>query len=343
MNYQAMIHDAEESGALDRGDLTASAVSCGICPHGCRLAEGRTGVCRARRNVGGRIVPLAYGRPCSVAVDPMEKKPLFHFLPGRQVLSLGMAGCNLRCRNCQNAAISQVGPESVPACSLSPAELVALMRRKGLNAVAYTYTEPLVAFEYVRDCAKAVHEAGGANVLVSAGYVNPAPLAELLPFLDAANIDLKTMSEKGYLANCGAKRDPVLATLRTLAKSKVVLEVTNLVIPGFNDSEADLRAWCAFVAGELGRDIPVHFSRFFPAHRMRNLPPTPTATLHRAREIANRAGLRYVYCGNVDEDEITCCPACGACLVSRRGSSVNVGLGKDGRCPRCGCALYGRF
>ena len=318
-------------------------VTCRICPHGCRLAEGRTGICRARRNVGGHVVPLAYGRPCSIAVDPMEKKPLFHFLPGRQVLSLGMAGCNLRCKNCQNASISQACPDDVPSHALSPKELVALVKAKGLSTVAYTYTEPIVAFEYVRDCAKAVHEAGFANVLVSAGYVNPEPLAELVPYLDAANIDLKTMSEKGYLENCGAKRDPVLATLRTLAKSKAVLEVTNLVIPGFNDSAPDLQAWCSFVSKELGRDVPVHFSRFFPYHLLTDRPPTPVETLHLARKIANDYGLNYVYCGNIDEEEITGCPGCGACLVSRRGYHARVGIGKDGRCPRCGRVIYGRF
>ena len=325
------------------GIMSGMTVKCPICPHGCRLAEGRTGICRARRNVGGRIVPLAYGRPCSIAIDPMEKKPLFHFLPGRQVLSLGMAGCNLRCRNCQNASISQACPKDIPGHALSPKELVALVKAKGLSAVAYTYTEPIVAFEYVLECAKAVHGAGFANVLVSAGYVNPEPLAELLPFLDAANVDLKTMSEKGYLENCGAKRDPVLATLRTLAKSKVVLEVTNLVIPGFNDSAPDLQAWCAFVSKELGRDVPVHFSRFFPAHLMTDRPPTPVGTLHLARKIANDHGLKYVYCGNVDEEENTVCPDCGACLVSRRGYHARVGIGKDGRCPRCGRVIYGRF
>ena len=318
-------------------------IFCGICPHGCRLEEGRTGACHARRNSGGRIVPLAYGKPCAVAVDPMEKKPLFHFRPGTRILSLGMAGCNLRCRNCQNAEISQVSPDAVRGVRLMPDDLVSLMRREGVESVAYTYTEPLVAFEYVRDCARAVRAAGFANVLVSAGYVNPEPLAELVPFFDAANIDLKTMSEIGYRENCGAERDPVLATLRTLARTDVVLEVTNLVIPGFNDSDQDLQAWCKFVAGELGREVPVHFSRFFPCHRMTDRPPTPPETLRRAAEIARAEGLEYVYCGNFDENEDTVCPRCGALLVRRRGFDVIENAVRGGACPRCGGKIYGRF
>ena len=273
----------------------------------------------------------------------MEKKPLFHFLPGRPVLSLGMAGCNLRCRNCQNASISQASPEDIPAAHLSPEDVVALLREKGVPAVAYTYTEPLVCFEYVRDCARAVHEAGFANVLVSAGYVNPEPLAELVPFLDAANIDLKTMSEDGYMSNCGGHRDPVLQTLRTLARSNVVLEVTNLVIPRFNDTDDDLHSWCAFVSGELGCDVPVHFSRFFPQYRLADRPPTPLETLRSAKKIAEEHGLLHVYCGNVDESEDTYCPGCGTCLVERSGLCVVENIVQDGRCPACGRVLYGRF
>ncbi len=273
----------------------------------------------------------------------MEKKPLSHFMPGSSVLSIGTAGCNLHCLNCQNSDISQASPETIPSEALSPDDLVALMRKTGVHAVAYTYNEPLVAFEYVLDCAKAVRSAGGANVLVSAGYVNPEPLAELLPCLDAANIDLKTMSEEGYLANSGVNRDPVLATLKTLAHSHVVLEVTNLVIPGFNDSERDLDDWCAFVADELGEDIPVHFSRFFPRYRMTDRPPTPLATLRLAGEIAAEHGLRYVYCGNVDDKANTICPSCGACLIRRRGFSVLSNVMDNCNCPKCGHHIYGRF
>ncbi len=319
------------------------AKTCGICPRACRLGEGQSGNCRARRNIGGRIVPLAYGRPCAVALDPIEKKPLFHFMPGAAALSIGTAGCNLHCLNCQNSDISQNSPENIPSEPLPPDALAALMRRTGAQSVAYTYNEPLVAFEYVLDCAKAVREAGGANVLVSAGYVNPRPLEELMPYLDAANIDLKTMSESACLANCGVHVDPVLATLRTLARSNVVLEVTNLVIPGFNDSDGDLDACCAFVADELGKDVPVHFSRFFPRHRMTDRPPTPLATLRRADEMAHAHGLHYVYCGNVEGEANTMCPSCGRRLIVRRGFDVISNVMVHDRCPDCGQVIYGRF
>ena len=318
-------------------------VSCGICPRKCHLAEGAVGDCQARRNVGGRIVPLAYGRPCAVALDPIEKKPLFHFLPGATALSLGMAGCNLHCRNCQNADISQASPTEIPAENLPPDALVSLMDRTETRVVAYTYTEPFVAFEYVRDCARAVRATGGFNVLVSAGYVNPGPLAELIPHLDAANIDLKTMSDEGYHTMCGARRDPVLETLRALARSPVILEVTNLVIPGFNDAERDLADWCAFVADDLGVDVPVHFSRFFPRHRLADRPPTPLATLRRAAEIARDHGLRNVYCGNVDDEAVTLCPVCGTDLIRRVGFTVLSNALVNGRCHACGQKIYGRF
>ncbi|MCR5415018.1 MAG: AmmeMemoRadiSam system radical SAM enzyme [Kiritimatiellae bacterium] len=317
--------------------------TCAICPRECSLAEGETGNCRARRNVGGRVAPLAYGRPCAVAIDPMEKKPLYHFRPGKSILSIGTAGCNLHCLNCQNSDISQVSPGQVGYEALSPCDLVSLMERSRTNAVAYTYNEPLVAFEYVLDCAKAVRDAGGENVLVSAGYVNEGPLAELLPYLDAANIDLKTMSEEGYLSNCGVHRDPVLKTLKAIAVSDAVLEVTDLVIPGFNDSERDIREWCAFVAGELGSGVPVHFSRFFPRYRMIDRPPTPLSTLSRCGEIAKEAGLEYVYIGNVDEDADTFCPSCGTMLIKRRGFDVLSNAIENNRCPGCGREIYGRF
>ncbi|MBO7721848.1 MAG: AmmeMemoRadiSam system radical SAM enzyme [Kiritimatiellae bacterium] len=326
-----------------RPEVAGRGVVCGICPRSCRLEEGGVGACRARRRTGGRIVPTAYGRPCAVQIDPVEKKPLFHFLPGCSVLSIGTAGCNLTCRNCQNADISQASPDETPARRLAPAELAALAKEHGVPAVAYTYTEPLVAFEYVRDCARAVRAAGLANVLVSAGYVNPGPLAELLPLIDAANIDLKTMSEEGYLRNCGVHRNPVLATLRTLAQSDAVLEVTNLVIPGFNDSDGDLRDWCGFVADELGADVPVHFSRFFPRHLMTDRPATPVSTIRRALRTAAESGLHYAYSGNTDEEECTLCPRCGARLVVRRGFDVLAEIIENGRCPGCGGAIYGRF
>lgn len=308
------------------------------------MKEGQIGNCRARKNIGGEIMPLAYNAPCSVALDPMEKKPLFHFFPGEKVLSLGMAGCNLHCKNCQNAGISQVSPLDIPSQKVTPEMLVEWLKKNNVQAVAYTYTEPLVSFEYVYDCAKVIHEAGFKNVLVSAGYVNPEPLEELLPFLDAANIDLKTMDEEKLFANSGVHLQPILNTLKTIVKSKTLLEVTDLVIPNFNDDTADFHAWCEFVAKELGTETPVHFSRFFPQYQMQDRYPTPKETLILAKEVAKYHGLKYIYIGNVEDDEITFCPKCGEELIVRKGYEITKNiLQKDGTCPKCGKAIHGRF
>lgn len=322
---------------------TAQILTCPICPRSCRLAPGQTGNCRARANLQGQIVPLAYNSPCSLGLDPIEKKPLFHFYPGSKILSIGTAGCNLHCKNCQNAEISQVSPRDIPGEHLSPDMLVNWLVSHKIDSVAYTYNEPLVAFEYVYDCAKAVHAAGYKNVLVSAGYVNPGPLQKLLPYLDGANIDLKTMDPEGYRSNCGVEPEPVLNTLRTLAHSDCVLEVTNLVIPGFNDRPDNLKRWCDFIASELGTHIPVHFSRFFPLYKMQDRPVTPLETLELAKTTAHEAGLKYIYCGNVPGAEITNCPQCGKPLIVRNGFNIMMNKLKDGHCPDCNSRLYGRF
>jgi len=316
---------------------------CTICPRACNLNEGEIGNCRARANISGKIVPLAYNKPCSIALDPMEKKPMFHFYPGTAVLSLGMAGCNLHCKNCQNASISQVSPRDIPYQEATPVMLMEWLQKNNVHSIAYTYTEPLVSYEYVLDCCKAMHQAGFKNVLVSAGYINPKPLEELLPYLDGANIDLKTMSRERYQENCGVERDVVLNTLRTLAKSDCVLEVTNLVIPRFNDTEELLTEWCDFIHDELGTHIPVHFSRFFPLYQMTDREATPTRTMELAKKIALNKGLQYVYTGNVPGAETTYCPKCGTGLIVRNGFNIMVDKMKDGCCPECGTAIYGRF
>lgn len=316
---------------------------CTICPRACYLKEGEIGNCRSRANINGNIVPLAYNKPCSIALDPMEKKPMFHFYPGTAVLSLGMAGCNLHCKNCQNASISQVSPKDIPYQEATAGMLVEWMQKNNVHSIAYTYTEPLVSYEYVLDCCKAIHNAGFKNVLVSAGYINPKPLEELLTYLDGANIDLKTMSQEGYRENCGVERDVVLNTLRTIAKSDCVLEVTNLVIPNFNDTEELLTEWCDFIHDELGAHIPVHFSRFFPLYQMTDREATPTRTMELAKKIAKSKGLQYVYTGNVPGAETTYCPKCGAGLIVRNGFNIMANKMRNGCCPECGTAVYGRF
>ena len=317
---------------------------CWLCPHACRLQAGEIGFCHARQNVAGKIVPLARNRPCTIAVDPIEKKPLYHFYPGSDALSLGMAGCNLHCRNCQNAGISQTGPLQIPFYDLTPEALVALLLQRGIRTVAYTYTEPLVAFEYVLECAARVREAGGLNVLVSAAYVRPEPLLQLLPFLDAANIDLKSMSDTFYRSNCAASLSPVLDAVRLFRTFPICLEITNLVIPGLNDSRQDLCELSRFVHDELGAETPVHFSRFFPQHLLAGLPPTPLETLHAAEDIARAQGLQHVYLGNLAHEAITCCTGCGYPLLIRKGYQVVLNrVTAAGTCPVCQTPLYGSF
>ena len=317
---------------------------CPICPRHCALAPGDVGSCHARCNEDGRIVAVNTNRICALALDPIEKKPLFHFYPGTDILSLGVAGCNLHCLNCQNAAISQCLSDALPSRELTPDSLAVLLRKTGVNLVAYTYTEPLIAPEYVLDCARAVCAAGGHNVLVTAAWVEPETLAPLLPFIDAANVDIKSMRDAFYRANCGASLAPVLDALRQMRAAGLHLEVTNLLIPGRNDSPEERYDLIRFVRDELGAETPLHFSRFLPHHRLRDLPPTPEATLLAAKEQALAEGLRHVYLGNTAHAETTRCASCGTPLIRRKGFSVTLNrLARGGCCPDCNTPLYGRF
>ncbi|MBN2309646.1 MAG: AmmeMemoRadiSam system radical SAM enzyme [Candidatus Hydrogenedentes bacterium] len=320
-------------------------VQCDLCPKACRIEPGQSGECRIRINLDGKLVAVTYGHPCAVHVDPVEKKPLFHFLPGSGILSIATVGCNLHCKNCQNWQISQENPENTPAHSLPPEELPGLARTYGCQSVAYTYTEPVVYYEYTLDGCVKVREAGLRNALVTAGYINRAPMEKLCRYVDAANIDLKFMSDTLYRDICGATLQPVLDTL-VLAKSLgVLVEVTNLVIPTLNDSDDDIRALCHWIAANMGRETPLHFSRFHPDYRMRNLPPTPAATLDRAKEIACAEGLYHVYIGNIlrPDGESTYCHECGRLLVERRGFEVLQNHIDVGACPDCGTEVYGTW
>ena len=318
--------------------------ACPVCPRHCTLAPGETGSCHARRNDNGLIVAASRNRVCALALDPIEKKPLFHFYPGTEILSLGMAGCNLHCLNCQNASISQCAPDALPSRRLTPDGLVDLLHETGAPCVAYTYTEPLVAPEYVLDCARAVRAAGGRNVLVTAAWVEPDTLTPLLPFIDAANVDIKSMRDTFYRTNCGATLAPVLDAIRQMRAANLHLEITNLLIPGRNDSPEELQDLIRFVRDELGTETPLHFSRFFPRHRLATLPPTPEATLDAARQQALAGGLHHVYLGNTTRAEVTRCAAWGAPLIRRDGFAVVFNrLAQGGRCPDCNTPLYGRF
>ncbi|MCR4584074.1 MAG: AmmeMemoRadiSam system radical SAM enzyme [Prevotella sp.] len=279
--------------------LEGGVVECLLCPHHCRIAEGKTGRCRSRRNEGGRLFCEVYGKPCALAVDPVEKKPLYHFHPGTTCLSLACTGCNFRCQNCQNHDISQAAPIQVPHYNLSPEAVVDLCLQQGCPGIAYTYTEPLTYIEYVKDIARQAHEHGLWNILVTAGYVCREPLADLLPYLDAANVDLKSFSDDIYQRVSGGHLSTVLDTILAMRDAGVWVEVTNLLIPGVNDDAEMIRAMCRWLADNGLAAAPLHFSRFFPRYKMDNLPPTPLHTLRMAERIARQEGLQNVYLGNV--------------------------------------------
>ena len=274
-------------------------VECQLCPHHCRIADGKTGICRSRRNRGGVLVSEVYGKPCALAIDPVEKKPLYHFHPGTTCLSLACTGCNFRCLNCQNHDISQVGPTDADSYHLMPKDVVALCQKHHCPGIAYTYTEPLTYLEYIADTARLAREAGLWNILVTAGYVCREPLKDLLPFLDAANVDLKSFSDDIYSQVSGGHLQPVLDTILAMRDAGVWIEITNLVIPGVNDDLGMIRQMCRWLVENGLADAPLHFSRFFPRYKMADTPPTPLATLKAARQVAVQEGVRQVYLGNV--------------------------------------------
>ena len=322
-----------------------NSLKCNICPHQCVLRPGVKGICHVRANIDGAIRPLSFSKICSLSSDPVEKKPLFHFLPGEKILSVGTLGCNFHCKNCQNFPISQLDAGQVGVREISPEQLLALALESGSRMVAFTYSEPLVTFEYVLESAKILQSRDIKIVIVSAGYVMPEILEQLIPYLDGANIDLKSMSDEFYRENCGGRLTPVLDTLRRLYNNNVHLEITNLLIPGKNDSPDETGKLVDFVGGELGSEIPLHFSAFFPTYKMQNVLPTPVSTIVNASKIAVSQGLKYVYGGNVRFAglEDTICPQCGNVLIRRKGFQILDNQLTDGTCPACRCRIYGVF
>ena len=274
-------------------------VQCLLCPHHCRIKEGGRGLCRSRECRNGKLYAISYGRPCALAVDPVEKKPLNQFMPGTRCLSLSCAGCNLSCRWCQNSDISQVAPEETDSTVLSPEEVVDICLRRGLPSIAYTYTEPFTWWEYMYDIAVLAHGEGLMNILVSAGYVEKEPLKELLPYIDAANIDIKAMDDGFYRKYCGSALAPVLENILLMKEAGVHVEITNLLVTGLNDSGGQVERLCRWMTDNGLQDVPLHLSRFFPRYRMKDLSPTPRETLLRAKETALSMGVRTVYLGNV--------------------------------------------
>ena len=327
-----------------RGD---GRVQCDLCPRGCKLREGERGFCFVRQAVGGAIVLKTYGRSSGFCIDPIEKKPLHHFLPGTPVLSFGTAGCNLECSFCQNWDISKSRDMDRLSETATPEQIVATAARLGCRSVAFTYNDPVIFHEYAVDVARACHARGLKTVAVTAGYVNPAPRAEFFAHMDAANVDLKAFNDRFYQRVCAGRLQPVLDTLDYLHhKTGVWLEITTLLIPELNDSDDELHAECTWLFDTLGPDVPLHFSAFHPDWRMRDKPPTPVSTLQHARRIAERCGLHYVYTGNVHDIEggTTYCSSCNAPLIVRNKYELEGWhLTEDGRCRSCGTRCAGVF
>jgi pyruvate formate lyase activating enzyme len=321
-------------------------VQCLLCPRTCVTEPGKRGFCTGRINLDGKFHTLTYGRPVALHMDPIEKKPFAHVMPGIQVFSVAAAGCNMRCLFCQNWQISQTPPDETGAEWVPPEGLVAQAKKRGSKFIVFTYTEPTVSFEYMMDTAKLAKSQGLKMAMHSCGYINPEPLAELLPYMDAINVDIKGFTPEFYRKmGALADLDAVLSALKAIKAAGVWLELTNLVIPGANDDPADVKRMCEWIKTNLGEDVPVHFSRFAPAFRLRNLPPTPVAKLDQVVKIAHDAGLLYVYVGNVQghRQESTFCPKCAKIIVKRVGYRPTEIHIRDGKCEFCGTPIAGRW
>ncbi|HTY13030.1 MAG TPA: AmmeMemoRadiSam system radical SAM enzyme, partial [Candidatus Omnitrophota bacterium] len=323
--------------------LPGDVVQCGLCPNRCVLPNGRRGLCGIRVNIDGKLYTTVYGKPTAIHVDPIEKKPLSHFLPGTTAFSISTAGCNLGCLFCQNWQISQVKPEDAAHYDLDPDQIIEMAVKSGAPTIAYTYNEPTVYYEYMLQCAKLAKARGLRNVFHSSGYINREPLLELLKYTDACNIDLKGFSEKYYQDMCFGHLDPVLETLKTIKGSGVWLEITNLVIPGKNDDPKMVREMCQWIANELGPDVPLYFSAFYPMYKLQGVPPTPVKTLEDCAKIAKECGLHYVYIGNVygNAGADTYCPKCGKMVIEREGYAIKRMEVVNGKCRYCGGPIAG--
>jgi pyruvate formate lyase activating enzyme len=317
-------------------------VQCELCPNGCILENGQHSRCRARMNRDGKLYSIVYGKPCAVHVDPIEKKPFFHFLPGTTAFSIATAGCVLSCKFCQNWQISQAKPEDTDTYDLPPDKVVKAAMRYESKSITYTYTEPTVFYEYMYDTAVLAKKSGIRNTMHSCGYINEKPLRRLARYLNAADIDLKSFTEDFYNRICGGSLKPVLHSLVVLKEEGIWLEVTNLVIPTLNDNIKTIGEMSRWMVKNLGADVPLHFSRFFPNYKLNNLPPTPVETLTDARKAAMDAGLKFVYIGNVrHEAESTFCPHCKKLLIERIGFFVKQNNISNGRCKFCGTPIPG--
>lgn len=321
-------------------------VRCDLCKHRCIIKEGERGICGVRENEQGMLKSLVYGRLIAQHVDPIEKKPLYHVLPGTLSYSVATVGCNFRCRFCQNADIAQLPADRqgmIIGDPHTPEEIVAAAARAGCRSIAYTYTEPTVFFELAYDTARLAHENGILNVFVTNGYMTSEAVHMIKPYLDAANVDLKAFNDDFYKEQCSAKRKHVMETLALMKSLGIFVEVTTLLIPGLNDDREELEHLASFISNSLGSETPWHISRFHPTYKLMDRPPTPAETIHQARQIGLDAGLRYVYSGNIpgDEGENTICYGCGKPLIEREGYRISRNVIVDGRCPECGATIDG--
>jgi pyruvate formate lyase activating enzyme len=324
---------------------TPKGVRCMICPNECSIREGESGSCGSRKNFNGTLFSIAYGNPCSVNIDPVEKKPLLHFYPGSLAFSIATAGCNLACLNCQNWTISQTTPDKTRNEDLMPDKVVAGALAGECKSIAYTYSEPVSFYEYTCDTAKIARSKGIKNILVSAGYIHEQPLREMAQYIDAANINLKSFSDEIYTKLNGGRLEPILNTLKVLKEMKVWLEVTNLIIPGWTDNMDMIKKMCIWLHTNGFDDIPLHFNRFHPEYRLTQVPATPVETLIEARNIALETGLHFVYIGNVanTDAENTNCPSCHKTVIVRRGYRILQNDIVSGKCSHCGHIIPGHW
>ena len=325
--------------------LPEEKVKCNLCAHRCVIQDSKKGICRVRENIGGKLYMLNYGKLIAQHVDPIEKKPLFHFYPGSTAYSIATAGCNFHCYFCQNWDISQITNDEIlkSGQEATPEQIILNAKQAGCKNIAYTYTEPTIFFEYSYDTARIAHETGLNNIYITNGYMTTEMLEMISPYLDAVNIDLKAFRDKTYRKFIGARLQPVLDSLKKIKQLHIWLEVTSLIIPGINDDQYEIRDMANFIANELGLDVPWHISRFFPDYKMKEIPATPLKTLQLAKDIGLETGLNYVYLGNITNhgNADTKCPGCGQILIERINFGIIKNKIQDGCCPNCGMEIAG--
>ena len=321
----------------------AGGTGCLLCPNKCVLKEGELSKCNNRKVFNSKLYTMAFGNPCAVNIDPVEKKPLYHFFPGSRAYSIAVAGCNLACLNCQNWTISQTSPDKTRSYDLPPADVVTECLNNKCRSIAYTYSEPNTFYEYVYETALIARKSGVKNIMKTNGYINKEPLMKLCTVIDAANIDLKAFNEITYLKLTGGKLQPVLDSLKVYRDMGVWLEITNLVVPTWSDNTDEIRKMCRWLNDNGFSDAPLHFSRFYPLHKLEQLPPTPVEILNKAVKIAKEEGIKYVYTGNVPGNELsdTICPHCNSINVVRKGFRVETNTITGGKCNKCGSKIEG--